>query len=116
MFENVFVKLWWLSDYNDHGDAFCNVESIKYFIDDDHWYIYSDIVFCCDVSNYVAIDDGGELTSVHMDHVQKSTGWTTTVTRQAAALTQTWHGLHQIFGPWVYLHQLDSLQIKDKKS
>lgn len=61
--------------------------------------IYSDIVFCCDVSNYVAIDDGGELTSVHMDHVQKSTGWTTTVTRQAAALTQTWHGLHQIFGP-----------------
>lgn len=77
--------------------------------------IVSDIVFFCDVSNYVAFDDhDDELTSVQTDHVQKSTGWTTTVGRQAAALTQTWYGLHQIFGPRVYLHQLDSLQIKKK--
>lgn len=75
--------------------------------------IVCDIVFFCDVSNYVAFDDhDDELTSVQTDHVQKSTGWTTTVGRQAAALTQTWYGLHQIFGPRVYFHQLDSLQIK----
>lgn len=31
-----FVKLWWLSDFNDHNDAFCNYEKIQYFIDENH--------------------------------------------------------------------------------
>lgn len=31
-----FVKLWWLSDFNDHYDAFCNYEKIQYFIDENH--------------------------------------------------------------------------------
>lgn len=31
-----FVKLWWLSDFNDHDDAFCNYEKIQYFIDENH--------------------------------------------------------------------------------
>lgn len=31
-----FVKLWWLSDFNDHDDAFCNYENIQYFIDENH--------------------------------------------------------------------------------